>query len=308
LFYFNLNNYGQSNSVTDADGNTYNTVVIGSQVWLKEELKSLHYSDGSLIPGAQAYGLIDAFASTYGRLYTWYDAMKNSTTEGAQGACPSGWHIPTDTEWTTLITFLGGESAAGGHLKEAGTTHWNSPNTGADNSSGFTSLPGGVYFDNAFRYLRYNVEYWSSTNSNGDYAFYRILYYDTRNIVRTDYFNKSTSRSIRCIYNGATEIKQKERGSTPAESISLFQNYPNPFNPTTTIRFAVNKSASVSLKIYDQLGRLVKEILKEERNPGIHLVAWDGKNNNGNPVSSGIYYFQLTDGINCKVQKGILLK
>ena len=67
----------------------------------------------------------------------------DAASNGSKNACPTGWHVPTDAEWTTLTGYFGGESVAGGKLKEPGTTHWNSPNTGADNSSGFTALPGG---------------------------------------------------------------------------------------------------------------------------------------------------------------------
>jgi uncharacterized protein (TIGR02145 family) len=85
-----------------------------------------------------------ANCNIYGGMYEWNEAMQYDTTEGAQGICPDGWHIPTDAEWTTLTTFLGGESVAGGKMKEAGFAHWYSPNTGATNESGFTGLPGGA--------------------------------------------------------------------------------------------------------------------------------------------------------------------
>jgi uncharacterized protein (TIGR02145 family) len=136
-------------TVTDVEGNVYNTVTIGNQTWMKENLKVTKYRDGTAIGTTTAsipndssskyqwaYNGAESNVSTYGRLYTWYAATDS------RGVCPSGWHLPTNAEWTTLITYLG-ESVAGGKMKEAGTTHWISPNTGATNSSGFTALPGG---------------------------------------------------------------------------------------------------------------------------------------------------------------------
>ena len=130
-------------TVTDFDGNIYNTVTIGNQVWLKENLKSLHYSDGEVIPDVAKYNDSDSLGEIYGCLYTWDAAMRNSTSQGAQGIAPEGWHIPTDAEWREMENYLGGASVAGGKMKTAGTSHWNAPNTAATNSSGFSALPAG---------------------------------------------------------------------------------------------------------------------------------------------------------------------
>src|SRR4029078_12512714 len=134
-------------TVTDIDGNVYHTVTIGTQVWMVENLKTTKYRNGDLIgttipatldissestPKYQwAYKGEESNVATYGRLYTWY-AVADS-----RNVCPTGWHVPSDAEWTTLTTYLGGESVAGGKLKENGTVHWESPNTGATNESGF---------------------------------------------------------------------------------------------------------------------------------------------------------------------------
>jgi len=140
-----------ANTVTDIDGNVYNTITIGTQVWMKENLKTVHYKNGDAIPtglddaqwvattsGACAiYEDNSANNTAYGKLYNWYAVVD------PRKIAPAGWHVPTETEWTTLTTFLGGSTIAGGKIKEAGLTHWNSPNTGATNSSGFTGLPGG---------------------------------------------------------------------------------------------------------------------------------------------------------------------
>ncbi len=150
-------NYGNeiiiNTVVTDVDGNVYNRVTIGRQVWLVENLKTTRYRNGDLIgtttpatldirsedtPTYQwAWNGNESNVITYGRLYTWY------AIDDSRSICPDHWHVPTQAEWTTLTDYLGGHSISGGKLKEAGTTHWLSPNTGATNETGFTALPGG---------------------------------------------------------------------------------------------------------------------------------------------------------------------
>ncbi|MCD4768678.1 MAG: fibrobacter succinogenes major paralogous domain-containing protein [Bacteroidales bacterium] len=138
-------------TVTDYDGNSYNTVKIGNQWWMVENLKVTKYNDGTAIPlvtdntawtnlttpGYCWYNNDEAtIKNPYGALYNWH-------TVNTSKLCPTGWHVPSDAEWTKLRNYLGGEIAAGGKLKETGTTHWDSPNTGATNETGFTGLPGG---------------------------------------------------------------------------------------------------------------------------------------------------------------------
>jgi len=139
-------------TVTDIDGNVYHTVTIGTQVWMVENLKTTKYRNGDPMPnvtdlatwktinsGAYCWYNNDAatYKATYGALYNWY------SVSDSRNIAPTGWHVATDAEWTTLITFLGGKEVAGGKLKETGTSHWLSPNTNAANSNGFTALPGG---------------------------------------------------------------------------------------------------------------------------------------------------------------------
>lgn len=147
----NNNNDNPAGTVTDIDGNVYHTVKIGSQVWMVENLRVTNYRNGdpianiiekphwdSLTTGAYCWYNNDiANKGTYGALYNWY-AVNDS-----RKIAPQGWHIPADAEWTILIDYLGGIYSAGGSMKEAGTTHWASPNHLATNSSGFTALPGG---------------------------------------------------------------------------------------------------------------------------------------------------------------------
>jgi uncharacterized protein (TIGR02145 family) len=140
-----------SYTVTDIDGNIYHTVTIGSQVWLRENLRTTRYSNGDSIPNDTlgtdlntmynpSYCIYDndpENAKVYGLLYNWYAVMDS------RNIAPPGWHVPSDYEWMTLINNSGGLGSAGAKLKEAGTSHWGSPNTGATNETGFTALPGG---------------------------------------------------------------------------------------------------------------------------------------------------------------------
>jgi uncharacterized protein (TIGR02145 family) len=290
-------------TVTDYDGNIYNIVNIGSQKWMQESLKSLHYADSSAIVGVMAYNNNETLVPTYGRLYTWYAAMNNSTTAGTQGACPNGWHLPTDAEWDTLINYLGGENVAGGHLKEAGTSHWMSPNTAADNSSRFTALPGGMYFEGGFHYLRYNVEFWSSSNSHDSYAWYRILYFDQPYIVRTDWFDKNTTRSVRCLCDEPTGLEGEGNTEPLPDNFSLEQNWPNPFNPVTIINYGVKQGGIVKICIYDMLGREVSVLVNEQKNAGYHSIEF-----NASSFTSGVYIYTLQVNGYSDSKKMILLR
>jgi uncharacterized protein (TIGR02145 family) len=132
-------------ATTDVDNNTYNTVQIGQQCWMKENLKTSRYRNGDLIPivGSSSWGGLmiggrdwysgdsTTYEYPYGHLYNWY-AVADS-----RGLCPTGWQVPTDVEWTILTTNLGGESVAGGRLKSTSSCYWGSTNTNADNLTGF---------------------------------------------------------------------------------------------------------------------------------------------------------------------------
>ena len=160
-------------TVTDFDGNVYDTVHIGTQIWMKQNLNVTHYSNGEIIPnvtdisawrnlttGAYCdYDNTPSNSTTYGRLYNWYSGVDS------RYLCPAGWYVPTQNDLTTLVNYLGGTSIAGGKLKESGTTHWKTPNTDATNSSKFTALPGGGR-DAAYSYvfLNYIGIWWSSTD------------------------------------------------------------------------------------------------------------------------------------------------
>ena len=196
----------QGNTMTDVDGNIYYTIVIGTQTWMMENLKTTKYRNGDVIPnvldstwinlttGAYCNYNNDANNSTtYGRLYNWF-AINDS-----RNLAPAGWHVATAAEWQTLVDYLGGKEEAGGKLKEAGTTHWISPNMDATNSSGFTALPGGYRFSNGlFDRLGSNGYWWSSTENAASTAYARHLGTDHMD-CDLDSLNKFIGLSIRCI-------------------------------------------------------------------------------------------------------------
>jgi uncharacterized protein (TIGR02145 family) len=170
-------------TMTDNDGNTYSTVKIGDQIWIAENLKTTKYNDGTAIPfvtdNTEWYNLLTpgycwynndiANKATYGALYNWYSVNTGKL-------CPTGWHVPTDAEWTTLINFLGGSNPAGAKLKETGNSHWTNFNGDATNESGFTARPGGDRYGDtsypAYGGLFYNIGtlgfWWSSTPHSSD--------------------------------------------------------------------------------------------------------------------------------------------
>lgn len=196
-------------TVTDVDGNVYNTVVIGTQVWLKENLKVTKLNDGTAIPliidniewrdlSTPGYCWFENNPATYEDLYGGY---YNWFTVKTGKLCPAGWHVPTDAEWTILNDYLGGQYAAGGKMKETGTSHWQAPNTDASNDSGFTALPAGMrLWDGTYDYDSMFGYWWSSTESTAEYAWYRTIQHDWGNLNRGAP-DKTCGLSVRCIKN-----------------------------------------------------------------------------------------------------------
>lgn len=171
------NTVNAGGAIKDADGNLYNIVQIGNQLWMAENLRTTRYNDGQDIPhrifnhydssvvttpAYYWYNNDETYKDPYGALYTY-------STVATGKLCPAGWHIPDNAEWDTLASTLGGSDIAGGKLKEAGTAHWSNSNYGADNSSGFTGLPGGMLLGGAshmaaeFAFMRDYGFWWSST-------------------------------------------------------------------------------------------------------------------------------------------------
>lgn len=202
-------------AATDADGNNYTSVVIGAQTWLVQNLWTTRFNNGDLIGTTNPINLditaetspiyqwpcggSESNVATYGRFYTYFAAID------ARGICPTGWHVPSDTEWATMITTLGGAAVAGGKVKESGTVHWNSPNTGAEgpngNESGFTALPGGYRsIAGAFVSLQITAYFWSTTLNPPDFAWGQGLHYNDAILLRGGYY-KNDGVSVRCLKN-----------------------------------------------------------------------------------------------------------
>ena len=196
----------ETGTVTDIEGNLYKTVKIGDQWWMAENLKVTRYRNGDSIPnvtdgdewsnlstGAYAdYENTASNSAVYGKLYNWY-AVADS-----RNIAPAGWHVASYAEWTTLTTFLGGEAVAGGKLKEKGTAHWQSPNEGATNETGFSALPGGRYHSGgSFDGLGSDGYCWSST-ANSSNAWGCYMGYNFGGVDR-NYFNQSSGFSVRCV-------------------------------------------------------------------------------------------------------------
>lgn len=183
--------------VTDIEGNIYKAVTIGTQTWMAKNLKTVTYNDGSpilLVTNDSAWQNHDSIALVMPAYY-WYD--NDSTNRDIYGIiynafavttgklCPVAWHVPSDEEWTVLTTYLGGEEIAGGKLKEKGTAHWQNPNLGASNETGFTSLPGGYRTMNGkFSYINGGSGWWSSTEYNSTRAWSRGMHSDTDHVSR----------------------------------------------------------------------------------------------------------------------------
>ncbi|MCK5102664.1 MAG: fibrobacter succinogenes major paralogous domain-containing protein [Cyclobacteriaceae bacterium] len=194
-------------AIYDIDGYGYDTIHIGNQTWLKENLEVTHYQNGDTIPSGYdrtdwenlmigAYSLYNDSIRSFGLLYNWY------TVNDTRNIAPVGWHVPTKDEWDTLIVNLGGDAIAGGKLKEVGTVNWNEPNTGATNESGFTSLPSGYryYDDGGYYSLGTMSYYWTSSEAATNHAFGKGMRYNTEGVDRI-YGNKNDGYSIRCIKN-----------------------------------------------------------------------------------------------------------
>lgn len=193
--------------VTDIDGNHYDTMRMGTRVWMTENLKTTKYNDGTSIPTGLsddawrttktgAYSIYDNNAAndaTYGKLYNWYAVNSGKLA-------PKGWHVATIDEWNDLFRYLGGNGRViGGKMKA--TTGWNSPNTGADNSSGFSALPGGFRsWAGRYNLMGTNAYFWTLEEylPPSDYAWYIALFHDQAEIYSSSEY-KMQGMSVRCV-------------------------------------------------------------------------------------------------------------
>ncbi len=268
---YHENGYAQ---VTDIDGNVYQTVTIGTQEWMKENLKTTKLNDGTAIPNitddtqwlnlsTQAYCWYNndiANKATYGALYNWYSVNTGKL-------CPVGWHAPGDDEWKQLEMYLGMSQTTadymdwrgtneGGKLKEAGLSHWQSPNTGATDESGFTGLPGGIRWTISFgNSIKANGSFWSSTQYNTSEAFVRGLYWDRSTICRlTD--PKVYGFSVRCLkdaISGTTSITSFTPASGPIGTSVLISGTNFSTTPSENIVWFGSVKATVTAATSTQL-------------------------------------------------------
>jgi uncharacterized protein (TIGR02145 family) len=198
---------GCNSTIKDIDGNKYKVVTIGDQVWMKENLKTTRFNDGTPIPLVAENDLWKSLTTPgfcwynndstanknlYGALYNWYTVNSNKI-------CPSGWHVPTDQEWTTLADNLGGHDTAGGKLKESGLEHWKRPNTSGSDLVGFTALPAGYRsVEGIFNLIGASGYWWTSTMYNDEH----VIFYDLRykfGILYKYRSEKYCGFSLRCL-------------------------------------------------------------------------------------------------------------
>ena len=206
IITFTTQDYG---SVTDSEGNEYKTITIGTQTWMVKNLAATKYNDGTSIPlvadsskwaSLSSHGYCfynndpEAYKASFGVLYNGY-------TVNSGKICPSGWHVPSNEEWDVLAAYLGGNNVAGGRMKEAGTSHWVRPNSGASNTGNFSALPGGLrYHDGHFHDLGFGGYWWSSTQYSATRGYFIFLFHEDSTFYRFDNL-KTNGFSIRCLKN-----------------------------------------------------------------------------------------------------------
>lgn len=271
----------QAQTVTDIDGNVYNTITIGTQVWMKENLKTLHYQNGDSIGTTYPAGKSVTSESTpkyqwlyngtdslkaYGRMYTWH------VVTDSRNVCPAGWHAATEAEWRDLGIYLGGDSIAGAKLKEAGTGHWAANNI-ATNSTGFSARPGGIRFGyGTFTNINTYGTYWTSSEYSATYGLYRLLKNDDKALGRASGL-KNNAYSVRCVSNNPAT------GMRDVDETGGIKIFPNP--ATNKIWYSDTENRTAAMLIYNMIGELVlrKELSMNETeidinslNKGIYLI------------------------------------
>jgi len=289
----------QAQTINDIDGNFYDTIRIGTQVWLQQNLKVTHYRNGDLIENVEDAGAWDQLttgarcyynndsalnASVYGALYNIF------TIEDSRGLCPLGWHVPTDAEWNIMEKFLDPTidtnatgwvgNDIGGKLKETGIIHWNTPNTGAVNSSDFTALPGG-YRDiiGTYSAMGQSGYWWSSTEYSSLDNWGRSISYYYSLIARDDY-SKENGFSVRCVKDNSTSQVEEN-------DIDHYINaYPNPADDNLTVNFNATERNPDRIVITDIYG---KQVYNEPFNAKAGNLIYVSDLANGN------YILQLRD-------------
>ena len=273
-----------SQPVSDVDGNTYNTISIGNQIWLAENLRTTKFNNQDPIPLItdntlwstqteaaycfyQDYNLL---ANEYGNLYNWH------VLNDIRNVCPAGYHVPSILEWEALIDFLGGNTVAGGKLKEAGLAHWIDPNTGATNSSGFTLLPSGwrAHNNGSYENLTYMAYQWSSTSIDALNASIMLVGFDSESCLTSE-SHKLTGLPIRCLKEETSSIMENEHHLPTII-------YPNPAKNVITIESKQN----IEIEIYSIEGKKIKSFKLINNKTDIDVL----------DLASGVYILNaLTD-------------
>ncbi|MFM9984642.1 MAG: FISUMP domain-containing protein [Flavobacteriales bacterium] len=273
--------------VTDIDGNSYNTIAIGEQVWMQENLKTTHFANGDPIETTTVavnndsttiyqwtYGDDSLNIPIYGRLYSWF-AVTDS-----RNVCPVGWHVASDEEWTALAIELGGNDVAGFKMKETGTEHWSMTDTAVTNSSGFTALPGGFRGNPmGFTGLGVKGHFWTSTPWGSD-AFpraYTYLLQSHTGELQQSIAVANCGLSVRCLAGEVSQIPQP----TTQNTIFIF---PNPASENLTIQFETQMHFPSDIRIFDAAGNLVYSDQLDKNCTTLQLGA----------ISPGIYIVKIT--------------
>jgi len=306
-------------TVTDYDGNVYPIVRIGNQIWMAENLRVTHYADGTPIEDGTGIGDIEPVwssgiedttkryfyyndnplnANDYGCLYSWYAAVRgikgnNKNPSGIQGISPSGWHLPSDKEWTELELSLGMSPSDTSIWWDRGTNQAEQLKPGGN--SGFNITFGGARDYKGFSQKDRQGVYISTRTGDGNFCRLFVIRTFSSFTHRWGH-NKSCGYSIRCVKDDEGTSINNFLESNSLRKFSLYQNYPNPFNPSTTITYDLQKPCSVTLKIYNLAGQELETLVNGYQPAGIHTMSWNAKDDTDRQISSGVYLLRIQAG------------
>lgn len=241
--------------ITDIDNNFYDTIRIGTQTWFARNLKAIRLNDGTPIPNVTAQA---NWAAQTSPAFCWYNnetanrdiygALYNGFAVKTGKLCPTGWHVPTDDDWSDLVLFLGGPTVAAGKLKATGTANWQSPNVGATNEFGFSALPGGYRPSDNFYTVGVFGFWWSSTEYETGRAWTQAMRHDEPGMMAPTGLDFGNGLSVRCIKDLSADVITD---LADAESDKPMV-YPNPVRDFLYVEF--DRAQSRTLTIYDAVG------------------------------------------------------
>ena len=296
-----FNTYGQTlgNGFTDIDGNQYNTVIIGTQEWMKENLNVSTYSDGTPIPqvtdpaiwagltkGAWCYYNNDStLGITYGKLYNWYAVAgihDNDSTTPNKSLAPTDWSVPSANDWNTLVNYLGGNAIAGGKMKDTSFVHWLSPNTDATNISGFTGLPGGYRASASIGQNLTGTGHWWCSDYLAPFSAkgFQLSWYSGS--VDSNLFSSQAGISVRFLQNSTNGYESIRN--------QLVEVYPNPAVDHINIDFENSSKSS------DWVYKIVNTFSQEVQNGILHST--QNFLQLSNTIKQGIYFVEIYDDSN----------